>query len=325
MDPGAERREDAHTPVADLVAEALDDDRAVVGHHARSCALRVEIPQNVHRCGAVQAVLALQSFDQPGRGAACGTRISASWLSIEAHQFSLEIRGQLIGDGANEGTDGAAEFERPARTVAVPERHLARLAGCGHDHDAVMGDLDNPPGGRAQQERLSHARLVHHFLVELADARAVGGEHGVQAPVRNGAGVRDRQAARTLAGPQHSRGSIPHDARPQLAELLGGIAAGKQVEHGREHLFAELLVRRRAAYDGQQVGDRPVVDSDHRDDLLGQHVQRLARVVDRLDLARPHPLRHDGCLDEIAPVAREDLPDARLADLVARTADPLQS
>ena len=36
--PRAERREDADAPIADLVAEALDDDRAVVGHRAPASA-----------------------------------------------------------------------------------------------------------------------------------------------------------------------------------------------------------------------------------------------------------------------------------------------
>ena len=45
--PRAERREHAHAPVADLVAEALDDDRAVVGHRAPGLGLLADVPQHV--------------------------------------------------------------------------------------------------------------------------------------------------------------------------------------------------------------------------------------------------------------------------------------
>ena len=45
---------------------------------------------------------------------------------------------------------------------------------------------------------------------------------------------------------------------------------------------------------------------DHRDDLLRQHVERVARVARRLDRALVHAARHGGAGDEIAAVLRED-------------------
>ena len=49
VDGRAERAEDADPPVADLVAEALDDDRAVVGHDAGGLGLLVEVLEQVAR------------------------------------------------------------------------------------------------------------------------------------------------------------------------------------------------------------------------------------------------------------------------------------
>ena len=47
VDLGAERREHADPPVADLVAEPLDDDRAVVGDRAGGLGLLVEVGEQV--------------------------------------------------------------------------------------------------------------------------------------------------------------------------------------------------------------------------------------------------------------------------------------
>ena len=51
---------------------------------------------------------------------------------------------------------------------------------------------------------------------------------------------------------------------------------------------------------------------------------RVARVVGGLDLARLHPLDHDGRLEQVGPVLREQLAAARRAHLVAGPADALE-
>jgi hypothetical protein len=52
----AERREEAHAPVADLVGEALDDDPPVVGEHTGSPALVVEVGEQVGGGAFVEVV-----------------------------------------------------------------------------------------------------------------------------------------------------------------------------------------------------------------------------------------------------------------------------
>ena len=356
MHTRTERREDADAPVADLVPEALHHDGAVVWHYPCRRPLGVQVPQHVHGSSSIEAVVPLQPLDKlssrPSRlGRPSAPRFSAlifrwQWLArpvdacrgrfdapgrdgcalgfgIELHQVGLKVGRQFVGDGADEGAHGSAQFQGAAGAVAVPERHLAGLAGRRRDHHAVEGDLCDPPCGRAQQERLAHPRLVHHFFVKLAHPRSIGGEHRVQTPVGDGAGVGDRQAARALSGSQHPGGAVPHDARAQLPEFLGGIAARQQVQHRAEHLFADPLVGRCPAHHCQQIVERPVVDSDHGHDLLGQHVDGLARVADLLDLAGAHALRHHRRLHQIATMAREDLAHARLAHLMPGPADAL--
>ena len=69
----------------------------------------------------------------------------------------------------------------------------------------------------------------------------------------------------------------------------------------------------------------PVFHGDHGHDLLGQHVQRIARGVDRLHVAPQHAAGHRGGLHHILPVGGEDAPAGGLAHQVAGAPDPLQA
>jgi hypothetical protein len=137
-------REDAQPPVADLVAEALDDDRLVGGDHPRRRLLLAQVRHQVLRRPPLQVVLL---------GELCGLRANGL---------------------AGEGADRLAQVGGPADPVALPERHRARHTRRRGHHHAVSGDLSDPPGRGAEQERLPRARLVDHLLVQLADAPSVG-------------------------------------------------------------------------------------------------------------------------------------------------------
>jgi hypothetical protein len=123
---------EAHPPVADLVAEALDHDRAVVGHHPGGRGLLVEVGHDVGRRERIERVHA------------CG---AARWACSAGSDTDL----------AHELADATAELERATRAVAVPERHLAGLAGRGGDDHPLEGDVLDPPGGRPEQEGLAGA------------------------------------------------------------------------------------------------------------------------------------------------------------------------
>ena len=233
------------------------------------------------------------------------------------------IRGrgaQLTGEGA----EGAAELERPARLVAVPERHLPRLTGRRGDDHLLEGDVLDAPRRRAEEERLPRTALVDHLLVELAHPGAVGQRDREQPSVGDRARVGDREPLRAGASAHDALDPIPHEARPQLGELLGRVPTGQEVEHRGEHLVGQLGERRRAPHDPGEVLDGPLVERAHGHDLLAEHVDRVAGVVRGLDLPGLHPLDHDGGLEEVGPVLGEELAAARRTDLVARPADPLE-
>ena len=296
---GAERREDAEAPVADLVAEALDDDRAVRREHAGRLLLLAEEDEQVLGGALVELVLRRQAL--------------AGALVVE--------RDQLAAGAA----DRLAELVRPADALALPERHQARDAGSGRDEHAVARDLLDPPRRGAEEERLADARLVDHLLVELADAPAALDEvHAEQPAVRDRPRVGHREPARALAPAQETGDPVPGDARAQLGELLGRVAAGEHVEHVLELLAREVAERPGPADEVVELVDRDLLLGADGDDLLGEHVERVARDARLLDQPLLHAPDDDGRLEQIGPELREDAALGRLVQAMAGAADPLE-
>ncbi len=298
----AERRVQQHPPVAELVAEALDQQGAVVRHVAGGLPLLGQEGDQV-----------VGRPDVEPRRAAAGDRV----LRLRA--------GQL----ADEPPERLPQLGRTAQRVALPERQPPRLARCGTHHDPVVGDVLDPPAAGAEREHVADAGLVDHLLVELADPPAGGAvtdeEHPEQPAVGDGAAGGDRQplGARTTGEP--SAHPVPDDAGPQLGELLARVAAGQQVEGrfvGRARQRAE---RRRPAGQRVDLVDVELVDRRHRHDLLGEDVERVGGHRQLLDRAGAHPLHGDGCLEQVGPVLGQDHPAGDLADLVAGAPDPLHA
>ena len=76
----------------------------------------------------------------------------------------------------------------------------------------------------------------------------------------------------------------------------------------------------------RHVGDGDLAAcGDVGDDLLGEHVERVAQETGVLDLPGDHPPGDDRRLEEVATMLRVDRAPARLADLVAGPADALQA
>ncbi len=118
--PGAVRREDADSPVADLVAEALDDDRPVGGHRPGRLLLLPQEGHQVLRRKLVERVLGAEPLAR----------------------LLVRERRQLAGGLA----DRFAQLVGPTRPLALPERDRARDPRRRRDEDAVARDLLDPPG-----------------------------------------------------------------------------------------------------------------------------------------------------------------------------------
>ncbi len=297
MHPRPERGEDADPPIADLVAEPLDHDGAVVGHGTRGLAL---IGQVLHQVGGGQLVQAVVVDQSPGRPVT-----------------DLDLTG--------EGTDRPAQLHRTTRTLAVPERHLAGLTGRRrHDHPLERDVLD-PPGRCAQQEGLPRSRLVHHLLVQLPHPRTVGQEHSEQATVGDRPGVGHRQSLRARPTPDPALDPIPYDAGPEPGELLGRVPARQQIQDRLEHVVGQLGERRRPPHQCGQLVDVPVVERAHGHDLLGQHVQRVPQIAGLLDGTLLHPLGDHRCFQQIGPMFGEEPSPTGFAHLMAGAPHSLET
>ena len=296
----AEWTVDAHTPVAEIVAEALDDDRAITRHRSRRLRLFGEVLHDV----------------------ACGEIVEP----VTTDQFVVGPHAVTLANGADEFAEGTPEFEWSAGSVAVPERHLALLARCGTHRHTVEGDVLDPPRARAEDERFTRSRFVHHLFVEFTDACAVGQEHAEQSPVGDRSAVRHRETLRTLACTQGVLDAVPHESRLQLGEFLARIATAQEIEHVRQHVIGEIgEARAPANHRGECTAGDLRVHRDVRDDLLGEHIEWVAQEPRRLDLPRHHPFGHDRSLEQVVSVLGEHLADARLTHLVSRTTHALHA
>ena len=210
MNRHTERAENADAPVADFVAKSLDHDRAVIGDDTSCLRLFLEVQQHVVRGQRVEPVVGHQLWQGGLRG----------------RGRSRERPGLAL-----KGTQRATEFQRPSRPVAMPERHLARLARRGRDDDPLERDVLDTPCAGTQNERLARPTLVDHLLIQLAHPRAIGQEHPEGSTIGDGATAHDGQPLAAVAGTQRTRDAVPHQSRAQLVELLAGVAAREQVEH----------------------------------------------------------------------------------------------
>ena len=263
------------------------------------------------------ALLLLQERQQVARG----ERVEPDLVDEALRRLLLRQRRQLT----REAADRLAELVRAADPLALPERHRARNSRRGRHEHAVARDLLDPPRRRAEHDHLPRARLVHHLLVELADAAAaVDDEDAEETAVRDRAGVGDGEAARALPPAHDSAGAVPDDARPQLCELVGRIPAGEHVEHVLELRAREVGERIRAAHELVQRVDLDLRVGADADDLLREHVERVARDLRLLDRALAHPLRDHRRLEQVGAELREDASLRHLAERVAGAADPLQ-
>ena len=212
MDAAAERCEHADAPVAEFVAAALDDDSAVVGHRAGRGFLVGEKLHQVFRGSGIEIVFADEAVQ---RG-----------------------RFRQPAEFTDQRTDPAAEFERTAWAVALPERHFAGLAGGGRHENAVVGDLDDTPGGCAEDEGLAGMAFEDHLFVEFAYAHglsfAVGEKDAVKAAVGNGACVENGKAGRAVACGNDIAQAVPGEAGTQFGEFVGWVTAAEQIENAFE-------------------------------------------------------------------------------------------
>ena len=185
----------------------------------------------------------------------------------------------------------------PARS-AGPARRRARTGSCRArpapaTRPPGRADLFHPPARGPERDHLADAALVDHLLVELADppsrsARLADQEDRVEPAVGNRPAAGDGHRPRVAPALDAPRLAVPHHARLQLGELVGRIRSGQHAKDGLERVAGQALVGRRPPHRLEQLVGRPGLADRHGHDLLGQHVERVARQLRLLDRALVH-------------------------------------
>ena len=292
----------AHPAVSHFVAAYFNNDIFIARNSRGGGGLLFQIFQQIFRGIGVQAVL-LNQFGECHR----------PW---EAQEFP----GHLA--------DFSAELHGTARGVAFPERHFAGFTGSGRYDHLVVRNFFDAPGGRAQNDGVALAAFKNHLFVEFAHARAAccaGQKNAIEAAIGNGAAIDNGHALRALAGRQFIFHPVPGDARTKIGEFIRRIAAGKHVEHAVENCACQRGVRRGATNQIEKIFHRPIVQRHHRDDLLRQNIQRIARIVDGFHLALVHRARDGGARHQICAIFGENDGVARGSHVMAGAAHTLHA
>src|SRR5262249_31619690 len=149
MQPAAERTEQDHLPVAELIARRLDDEGSVGRQNSASIELAQDVVAQVVGRLPFEEVIAFEPVETIG-------------LIDALRQF------------AQEWTGGEAELVTSAGVLAAPEWHHRRRPLGRRHQDAIRLDLHQSPGTRSEQEGVADAALVDEFLIQFADTDAAG-------------------------------------------------------------------------------------------------------------------------------------------------------
>ena len=265
------------------------------------------------RCGQVLDQLFRGGFgdadiaDQPALRAIAG-RSCRSRAAIAARRRDTRCR-QLVA---------------AARRLAEPERDGRRLALRVLDPHAAALDAQDAVGAVAELEDVAGQALDGEVLVDAADRLVLGLQHHLVV-----GGVGDRAAGgqrgqpRAAPAAQHVVDRVAMDQRAAPA-AAGGEAFGQHAHDGVEVLARESAIRPGAAHASNRAVLGPFLRRDLGDDLLRQHVERLLRDGQPIELAAAHAVEQRRAFDQVVARQREQPALRHAADRVAGAADALQ-
>ena len=101
-------------------------------------------------------------------------------------------------------------------------------------------------------------------------------------------------------------------------------AVGQHVDDRREILPRQVAIRPGAPHQREQLVLAPLARGDLGDDLLRQHVERLLRDRETIELAAADAVEQRRALDQLVARQRKQPALRRAADRMARAADALQ-
>ena len=165
-------------------------------------------------------------------------------------------------------------------------------------HGAAL-DAQNAIGTVAELEDIAGQALDREILVDRADENVLRLHlHAVIGIVRNGAAGGEPGEARAFAAANLAVHRIMMDqgAAPATAE---GEAVCQHLDDRIEVGARQVAIGPGAAHQGVEIGLGPVLRSHFGNDLLRQHIERLARDGELVQFAAPHAIEQCRAFDEI--------------------------
>ena len=242
----------------------------------------------------------------------------------------LEVAGELrVVDARHhllqEAADQVGEEVRAVALLGPPERRHRGPGVDRRDEHVVVGDPLDPPALDAEAEAVADRALPHELLVELAEesAAALDAQREVAA-VRNRAAGGEDQPLRPGAGADRPVDPVDRHQRTQPAHPGRGEAARQHLDHQVEVSPGQLPVGLGGAHRVVELVELPAPFDGHRQQHLGEHIERVGDRPGGLDVTVEHrPGQHRGH-DEGMAVERVDPSPAGLSDAVAGASEALQ-
>ena len=145
--------------------------------------------------------------------------------------------------------------------------------------------LENPVGRVAELKDVSRHALEGEIFVQRADEQFSGHQQDVVVElVGNRAAVGHRRQASPPSGTQSAVDPVVVQVRAAAA-ALGGETVGEHLHNVQVDAAGEIAERRAAGDEFEQRVHPPLLHAHLGDDLLAQHIQRLATQGDGVQFA----------------------------------------
>ena len=192
-----------------------------------------------------------------------------------------------------------------------------------HTHDAAL-DTHDAIRVVAELEDVAGKTFDGKVFVDAADRLVLGFQQNLVI-----SRVWDRAAGskcgepRTAPAPQHVVDRVVMDQRSASASA-GCEPVGQHADNRSEIVTRQIAIRPRATHPVVQRILRPVLRAHFRHDLLRQHIERLIRNGQPIELAAPDAIQQSCAFDQIVARQREQPSFGYTAHGMTRPSDTLQ-
>ncbi len=302
VDAAAERRVHDELHAARFVEETLEHDSAQRRQPAERCLRRREV---------IDDLLGRRKVERERLRQPCQRCVAPAGID-------------RVGDRLAQPRHRRRQLVRAPRRFAEPERHARRHAFRVLDAHRAALDAQDPVRGVAELEHVAGQAFDRPVLVHRADDLRLRFEHHrVIGVVGNRAAGRHGRERRAALPAQHAVHRIAMQMRrappAPCVEAVGQHARDVDVLVARQ-----LAKRRRTLEQREQLVLAPFLHRHLGGDLLRQHVERLARHADAVELAARDAVEQRGAVAQLVARQRKEPALRRAAHRMARAADALQ-